>query len=151
MNTELSGRFPVLRNALGSEAGSSGSVDRVSVLHELADSLADLSLVRTQQVDFALDTELVARRDAWLRVLALTHQEGQLRVRTLNRRVVAANERPKRSRDRVDNRVRMLGSHCLPDSCAGGAGLAEDEAELLDSLLHDVLRRHCSMNTPTNN
>ena len=77
-----------------SETRCGGFVDSVSVLDELSDSLSNLSLVGAEEVDLALDAELVACSDTWLSVLALTHEEGQLWVGTLHIFVVGADVRP---------------------------------------------------------
>ena len=67
-----------------SETRCSSFVDSFSVGNELVDSLSNLSLIGTEQIDLALDAELVACSDARLSVLALTNEEWQLWVGTLN-------------------------------------------------------------------
>ena len=77
-----------------SETRCGSFVDSVSVGHELVDSLSNLSLVGAEEIDLALDAELVACSDAWLSVLALAHEEGQLWVGTFDCLVVGADVRP---------------------------------------------------------
>ena len=75
-----------------SESLRCSSIDACSLLNQLTDGLADLSLICSEQVNLTLDAILVASRDAWLGLVALTHQEWQIWVRTLHCLVVVSDE-----------------------------------------------------------
>lgn len=50
-------------------------VDLSRAIDQVVDSLANFGLVGSQEVDLALNTEVVPRSDAGLGVLALSYQE----------------------------------------------------------------------------
>ena len=74
-----------------SEARCSRFVDSISVSDKLVDSLTNLGFVGAKKVDLPLNTELITGSDAWLRILTLTHQEGQFWVAGLDSLVVWAD------------------------------------------------------------
>ena len=79
---------------LYSEFGCCSVVDLFSVCNELVNSLSNFSLVGSEQIDFAFNSELVARSNARLSVLAFTDKEGELGVSSLHCLVIGADVGP---------------------------------------------------------
>ena len=89
-------------------------VNFIGVADQFIDSLSDFGLIRSQKINFTLDAKFIASSDAWLRILTLSDEEGELGVGFLNFLVIVANEGA--------------------DTGACGTRLAEDETKLLDTL-----------------
>ena len=81
----------MLEYSLYSELGCCSVVDLFSVCDELVNSLSNFGLIGPEQVDFALDSELVACSNARLSVLAFTDKEGELGVSSFHCLVVGAD------------------------------------------------------------
>ena len=79
---------------LYSELGCCSVVDLFCVCNEFVNSLPNFGLIGSEQVDFALNSELVARSNARLSVLAFADKEGELGVSSLHCLVIGADVGP---------------------------------------------------------
>ena len=74
-----------------SEALRCSFIDDIGICDKLIDSLADFCFICAKKVNLSLNSKLITSSDAWLGILTLTYQEGQLWVSALDGLIVGAD------------------------------------------------------------